>query len=174
MRGCGDANPATRRRGRGRRAGRSRVRGPEKAITTALGVLLVAERAALLSGRDDEFVAVVLTGYTGVRWGELVGLESQYVRSEAIRVEWQLYELDTGELLRCPPTDDSHRTIVVPGWLAGLVSDHIGRTRPSPCPCHGYRYVFRGYGPARDGDRQFGVGVPLLGPMPVGRRSHLA
>jgi integrase len=157
--GLRDSNPAARRRGRGRRAGRSRKRGPEKAITTALGVLLIAERAALLSGRDDEFVALVLTGYTGMRWGELVGLESEYVRSDAVRVEWQLYELDSGELLRCPPKDDSHRTIVVPGWLAGLVADHISRTRPARCPCHGYRYVFRGYGPARGADRQVGVTV---------------
>jgi hypothetical protein len=52
--GLRDSNPATRRRGRGKRAGRSRNRGPEKAVTTALGILLIAERMALLSGRDDE------------------------------------------------------------------------------------------------------------------------
>jgi hypothetical protein len=46
------ANPATKRRGRGKRAGRSRDRGPEKIITDPLGLLLIAERAALLSGRD--------------------------------------------------------------------------------------------------------------------------
>jgi integrase len=155
--GLRDANPAARRRGRGRRAGRSHRRGPEKAVTTALGVLLIAERAALLSGRDDEFVAVVLAGFTGMRWGELVGLEPEYVRAAAVRVEWQLYELDSGKLLRCPPKDDSHRTIVAPGWLTGLVSDHIGRTRPAPCGCHGYRYVFRGYGPARSATRQVGA-----------------
>jgi hypothetical protein len=67
-------------------------------VTTALGILLLAERAALLSGRDDEFVAVVLTGYTGMRWGEVVGLETSFVRPKSVRVEWQLYELDTGEL----------------------------------------------------------------------------
>ncbi len=85
-----DANPAARRRGRGKRAGRSRNRGPEKVVTSALGVLLIAERTALLSARDDEFVAVVLLGFTGMRWAELVGLETQYVRPMGIRVEWQL------------------------------------------------------------------------------------
>jgi hypothetical protein len=30
-------------------------------------VVLIAERAALLSGRDDEFVAVVTKGFTGVQ-----------------------------------------------------------------------------------------------------------
>ncbi|HET9518818.1 MAG TPA: LacI family transcriptional regulator, partial [Actinoplanes sp.] len=47
-----DSNPAARRRGRGMRAGRSRRRGPEKTVTSVLGVLLLAERVALLSGRD--------------------------------------------------------------------------------------------------------------------------
>ena len=68
--GLRDSNPATKRRGRGKRAGRSRNRGPEKVVTAALGILLLAERTAILSGRDDEFVAVVLKGYTGMRWGE--------------------------------------------------------------------------------------------------------
>jgi hypothetical protein len=80
-----------------------------------------------LSGRDDEFVAVVLTGFTGMRWGELVGLETRFARPGAVRVEWQLYELDSGELYRCPPKDDSHRTIDTPAWPTRLVSEHIAR-----------------------------------------------
>jgi integrase len=147
-------NPATKRRGRGKRAGRSHKRGPEKKITTALGILLIAERAALLSGRDDEFVAVVTDGFTGIRWGETVGLETTYVRPGKIRVEWQLYELDTGELHRCPPKDDSHRTVHVPDWLSTLVADHIARTRPAPCRCHGKRYVFSGHRSTKSPARQ--------------------
>lgn len=142
------ANPAAKRRGRGRRAGRSRDRGPEKAITSTLGMLLIAERAALLAGRDDEFVATVLAGFTGLRWGELVGLETELVRAGEVRVEWQLYELDTGELIRCPPKDDSYRTIHTPPWLTRLVSDHITRIAPQPCSCHDRTYVFRGFGAA--------------------------
>jgi hypothetical protein len=105
--------------------------------------------AALPSGRDDEFVAIVLMGFTGMRWGELVGLETAYVRPAPVRVDWQLYELDSGELYPCPPKDDSHRTIDVPDWLARLVSEHISRTEPKPCGCHGRRYVFRGPSPAQ-------------------------
>lgn len=148
------ANPAARRRGRGKRAGRSRDRGPEKVVTDALGILLTAERAALLSGRDDEFVAVVLMGYTGKRWGEIVGLEKEFVRRDAFKVEWQLYELDTGELVRCPPKDDSYRTIDSMDWLSTLVFDHIARTKPTPCSCHGKTYVFQGQGAARTGGHQ--------------------
>jgi hypothetical protein len=64
-------------------------------VTTPLGILLIAERAALLSGRDDEFVAIAEMAYTGMRWAEIVGLETEYVRGRQVRVEWQPYELDT-------------------------------------------------------------------------------
>jgi integrase len=152
-----DSNPATKRRGRGKRAGRARDRGPEKVITDPLGALLIAERAALLAGRDDEFVALVLTYYTGMRWGELVGLETEYTRLRSIRVEQQLYELDNGELHRCPPKDDSYRTIDTPAWLSRLISDHIARTEPQPCACHGRTYVFRGLGAPKGAVRRPGA-----------------
>jgi len=87
--GICETNPATRRRNRGKRAGRSRHRKPEKKITNALGILLIAERAALLSGRDGEFVAIVLKGFTGKRFGELVGLETRYIRGNGIQIDWQ-------------------------------------------------------------------------------------
>lgn len=144
-----EKNVAERRRGRGRRHGRGRRRGPEKEITTMLGSLLIAERASLLSGRDDEFVAQIHKTYTGMRWGELVGLETEFARasvSGSFRIEWQLYELETGELKRCPPKDDSYRNIDSPRFLSLLVDDHIARTQPEPCPCHGLTYVYSGRG----------------------------
>lgn len=137
-------NPAAKRRGRGKRAGRSATRGPERAHTGMLGALLVAERASLLSGRDDEFVATVLKAYTGMRWGEIVGLETQYVRDRAIRVEHQLYELSAGGFVQQPPKDDSYRTIDAPEWLIALVRAHLAATRPGLCDCHRLRLVFRG------------------------------
>ncbi|MET9320782.1 LacI family DNA-binding transcriptional regulator [Streptomyces sp. NPDC003038] len=152
-----DSNPATRRRGRGKRAGRSRNRGPEKVVTSALGVLLIAERAALLSGRDDEFVGVVLKGYTGMRWGEIVGLEAKFVRPSAVRVEHQLYELDSGEMHRCPPKDDSYRTIDVPHWLARLLRGQVSRAGEKPCDCHELRYLFSGHSAANGAARRPGA-----------------
>ncbi|MFE2489566.1 LacI family DNA-binding transcriptional regulator [Streptomyces mirabilis] len=153
-----DANPAARRRGRGKRAGRAGHRGPEKVITSSLGILLVSERMAVLSGRDDEFVAGVLKGYTGMRWGELVGLEPEFVRhnSRTVRIEWQLVELDSGEFERCPPKDDSYRTVDIPEWLTDLVVDHIARKRPRPCPCHGKTYTFDSFGTVRRWGRSGG------------------
>ncbi|MGW8378576.1 LacI family DNA-binding transcriptional regulator [Streptomyces sp. ODS28] len=146
------SNPATKRRGRGKRAGRSRDRTPEKVVTDPLGILLTAERASLLSGRDDEFIATVTKGYTGARWGEIVGLETEFVRQDHIRVEWQLYELDSGEFVRCPPKDDSYRNIDTPGWHHALLARQIARTNPQPCHCHGKTYVFRGQAMSRTGE----------------------
>jgi integrase len=155
--GLRDSNPAAKRRGRGRRDGRSRSRGPEKVVTDALGILLLAERAALLSGRDDEFVAVVLKGFTGMRWGEVVGLETEFVRPASVRVEWQLYELDTGEFHRCGPKDDSRRTIDLTDWLAELLADHIATKQPEPCACHARKYVFNDHRPANRAARRPGA-----------------
>jgi integrase len=163
------SNPATRRPGRGKRAGRSRHRRPEKAVTTPLGILEIAERCALLSGRDDEFVAVVTLGYTGLRWAELVGLETRYVREKTLRVEWQLYELDTGEFHRCPPKEDSHRTLDLPDWLAGMLSEQILRRSPRVCECHGQRYVFQGHGAPNGAVRHMGARL-----VDVARRAGLS
>jgi hypothetical protein len=117
--------------------------------------------------RDAEFVAVILKAYTGMRWGELIGLETGYVRPDSIRIEWQLYELDTGELVRCPPKDDSYRTIDAPAWLSRLALEHIAHTSPAACPCHDKRYVFRGRGTAGPGQS-----APTL--ADVARRAEVA
>lgn len=130
-------NPAARRRGRGRRSGRSRVRAPEKVITTPTGALLLAERAAILSGRDDEFVHTITTAYTGMRWGETVGLDRRYVRSRSIRIEAQLYQLRKG-LILCPPKDDSYRTLDCMAWLEDLLVALIQRRGAPPCGCPGH------------------------------------
>ena len=137
-------NPADRRRGQGKRAGKKADRGPEKVTADDLAALLIAERTSVLTGRDDEFVMVLLDYYTGMRWAELVGLEVQYARPGSVRVEWQLWDDDEGVLHRLPPKDDSYRTVDVPPWLSRLVSDHIAWSAPKPCPCHRRRYVFRG------------------------------
>lgn len=142
-------NAATRKRGRGKRTGRT-GRGPEKVITTPLGILLIAERMSILSGRDDEFVMIQAGFWEALRLGELVGLERAYVRPDGLRVEWQLHEVE-GRLIRIPPKDASRGTPLMPPFLHALLKAHIARTRPEPCPCHGYAYAFRGMGVPRGG-----------------------
>jgi integrase len=126
------ANPVYRPKGRGKRAGRSKNRGPEKAIASPLQALLVAERCAALSGRPDEFVQVALIAWAGLRWGESVGLQRSYVRMGRIRVEHQVYELPDGTFVLCPPKEDSYRTVDLPPFLVDLLSEHMVRRRSSP------------------------------------------
>jgi hypothetical protein len=110
----------------------------------ALGVLLIAERTALLSGRDDEFVAVVTQGFTGIRWGELV----VWRRGTCVsRLSGGVAAVRTGQrsVERCPPKDGSRRPAAVPDFLAVLLSEQVEGTAVVPCRCHGFRYVFRGH-----------------------------
>ena len=155
------ANPATGKRGKGKRSGAGRrsssMASREVPVVSPLGVLLIAERMSILTGRDDEFV-MVQTGYwAALRLGETVGLERKYVRDSRLKVQWQLYEIAAGDneelraeapggFLRCPPKDDSYRDVRLPPFMAELLGRHIARARPAPCECHGRAYVFRGWG----------------------------
>ncbi len=69
-------NPAARKRGKGRK-GQRRIEHheqAEKVWATPLQVLLIAERLAALTGRDEDFLLGVTGGYTGMRWSEVSGL----------------------------------------------------------------------------------------------------
>jgi len=157
------ANPAARKRGKGRRSGAGRkkaARGTEVPVTGPLGVLLIAERMSVLTGRDDEFVMTMDMFWNAHRLAECVGLEKTYVHGPVCKVQWQLYEIETkgneelkaeapGGFLRCPPKDDSYRDARMPPFMASLLAAHIARTSPQPCPCHGRAYVFRGWQEAK-------------------------
>jgi len=149
-------NPALRPRNRGRRTGRRLQRAPQRAWATPLHFLLIAERAALLTGRDEDFTMIVTIGYTGLRWGEVIGLEHEYARPQAIHVEWQLFELK-GRFHRLPPKDDSYRSpdwepnlpVDLPPFLAEMLATQVKNHPRQPCSCasqHGGsgRHVFLG------------------------------
>lgn len=156
------ASPAVRRRGRGRKApplpaaddddldadDEDDDDGAGKVITTPLGALLIAERAAVMSGRDDEFTALILAFYTGLRWGELTGLETRYCKTGKIRILWALRERK-GRFTRKRPKFGKTRSAEIPPFLGRLIADHIARADPQPCPCHGRTYMFSGTGQAR-------------------------
>lgn len=150
------SNPAQRPRNRGRRSGRKANRGAEKVITTTLGALLIAERMALLAGRDDEFVAGILKFFTGMRLGELRGLEPEYVSKLKLRVEWQLAEV-AGQFVKCEPKNESQRDVDLPEFLWQLVVDFIARTNPQPCDCHHLTHVFHGQAKRRSRGSSSGV-----------------
>jgi len=144
-------NPATRKRGRGRRSGRaaSPSRAPERVIAGPLGILLIAERASILTGQDQEFVMIQALFWEALRLGECIGLEKPHVRPRnrpgTLRVEHQLHEVD-GRLVRCPPKDDSRGNPEMPPFMLAMLDSHLRQNPPVPCPCHGQAYVFRGAG----------------------------
>jgi integrase len=149
-------NPALRPRNRGRRTGRRLQLSPQRAWATPLETVLLAERAALMTGRDEDFTMIVTIGYTGLRWGEAIGLERDHLHPGAIHVEWQLRELN-GRFHRLPPKDDSYRSpawdpclpVDLPPFLIDLLSRQTQDHPHLQCGCvaqHGgsCRYVFLG------------------------------
>lgn len=139
------ANPAIRRRQRGRQDINVDLVDEESLWCTSFDALIIAERVGLLTGRPDEFVQVVLAAYTGMRLGEVRGLERKYCKLGSIRVQWQLREVN-GVFLKAPPKHNGRRTIPLPPFLASLMSDQLKRVDRKLCDCGGDHrgdYVFR-------------------------------
>ncbi|MEW2353069.1 site-specific integrase [Spirillospora sp. NPDC029432] len=144
-------NPAARRRGKGRKGQRriAEAERKQKVWATPLQSLLLAERCALLSGEDTDFVMNITAAYTGARWGELLGLPPDRVRPGAIDIHWKLYELN-GRFYRGRPKDGSMRTIDTPPFLDELLAHQMAGRKAGSCTCRGTeepwcpggRYVF--------------------------------
>jgi len=149
------ANPAQRRRGKGRKGQRriERIEKAEKVWATPLDALLVAERCAALSGYDTDFVMIITIAYTGMRWSEVIGLAPACVNDDLIDISWKLYELN-GRFYKGRPKDGSIRPADLPPFLAHMLADHIARTTSCTCTCRnteppwcpGAEYVFLGPG----------------------------
>ena len=147
------ANPAQRRRGKGRKGLRriERIAKTEKAWATPLEALLVAERCAALSGCDTDFVMILTMAYTGVRWSEIIGLRPEYVLPGKIDVSWKLYELN-GRFYRGRPKAGSIRPADLPLFLSEMLASHIEPATTRKCTCRnaqppwcpGKDYVFLG------------------------------
>ena len=135
-------NPALRQRNRGARTGRRLAVGAPRIWATPLEALLVAERAALLSGQDDDFTMLITIAYTGMRWGETIGLEREFLQPTLINVEWQLRELN-GKFHRLPPKDDSYRSlnweprvpVDLPPFLATMLASQARAVTRQTCQC---------------------------------------
>ena len=147
-------NPGLLQRNRGKRTGRRMSRSRKRAWATPLEALLVAERAALMSESDQEFVFLIMLAYTGMRWAEGIGLEQEHLLLPLINVEWQLHEIK-GRFYRLPPKDDSYRStnwdphlpVDLPPFLSDLLSQQVMTHADRQCHCvsaHGGtgRYVF--------------------------------
>jgi integrase len=149
------ANPAQRRRGKGRK-GQLRIERIEKtakAWPTPLEALLIAERCAALSGHDTDFIMVITLAYTGMRWSEIIGLTPVCVHGNRVDINWKLYEL-RGRFYRGRPKDGSIRTADLPPFLADLLAKQLIASASHQCTCRGTdppwcpgdNYVFLGPG----------------------------
>lgn len=144
-----DRNPAERRKGRrgrmrakGRTPSRTAQQTPANVITPFQAVCL-AERCALLSGQDIDFIMNVFAAWTGVRWGELLAVEGYAGKDSPLQtpkmglsiyaVDWQLRELG-GAVRKSAPKDGSFRTLDLPPFLAGLMR-WATENRRETCSC---------------------------------------
>lgn len=112
-------NPAVRQRKRGRKRKPAKVE--KKVWAEPLQVLLHAERSALLTGWEGDFIMPLFVAYTGVRYGETIGLEPAYVHPGVVQIDWQLVE-DSGRFYRTPPKNNSRRRLDIPPFLDDLLN----------------------------------------------------
>ena len=134
-------NPAARKRGKGRKGQRriERHEQTEKVWATPFQVLLISERLAALTGRDEDFLLGITDGYTGMRWSEVSGLSPDYVlpdhmQGHALDIQWKLYELG-GHFYRGRPKDGSIRPADLPLFLAELLAWHKTQIKGRRCTC---------------------------------------
>lgn len=141
---CIETNPAHVRRGRGRTDLRVSSSAEESLWCTADQALEIAERVGVLAGRADEFVMVLLAAYTGMRLGEVRGLERKHAKLGLVEVKWQLRQVDN-LFFKAPPKKNSRGDIPLPPFLADLMSDQKQRTESRVCGCgeHKGDYLFR-------------------------------
>ncbi|HXL90431.1 MAG TPA: hypothetical protein VN969_15915 [Streptosporangiaceae bacterium] len=158
-----DYNPAERRKGRrgrvqakGRRAPAAKQSAAN--VITPVQAICFAERCALLSGRDNDFVMNIFATWTGVRWGELMAVEGWHGKGSPLQLpatsiatyqlDWQLRELG-GAVTKAPPKDGSYRTLDLPPFLATLMRWAIDDRQPSCiCPSTDGRPSCKGDDPA--------------------------
>jgi site-specific recombinase XerD len=130
-------NPAERQRNRGAIAPRKLARMAEKKeheqLPNPVQALITAERVAILSERDADFIMVVTKFFTGVRWSELIALRPP--AGGVLSVDRQLYFEGPGFCCK-PPKAGSYRSIGVPPFLLDMFATLPKRTLTGRlCPC---------------------------------------
>jgi integrase len=155
-----DWNPAARRKGRRGRVRAKGRRGPahgaakQANVITPVQAICFAERCALLSGQDIDFVMNIFAPWTGVRWGELMAVEGWDGKESPLQLpttgiatyalDWQLLEIG-GKVEKAPPKDGSYRTLDIPPFLADLLRWAVKNQQPScACPPQNGRPVCKG------------------------------
>ena len=89
-----------------------------------------------LSGSGTDFIMVVTTAYTGMRWSEALGLLPGCLQGDQLRIDWKLYELES-RFYRGRPKDGSIRSVDMPPFLAALLGWYLVTYPPRVCTCDG-------------------------------------
>ncbi|OLT25829.1 hypothetical protein BJF83_22370 [Nocardiopsis sp. CNR-923] len=114
----------------------------EPIVLTPLQALLAAERAAVITGRPDEFIMLVAKYYMGVRIGELLGLPRSFVSLPQPRITHQLHQAETTKFEYRHTKGADRRRVDLPTFLSELLAfqaEHV--VHPSApvgaewCPC---------------------------------------
>ncbi len=93
-------------------------------------ILTIGEVYALADNMPGRYRALVLLGtFTGLRWGELVGLQRRNVDLEActVRVGSIVVELGSGRMLvdQAPKSEAGRRTVAFPAEIKPILKAHL-------------------------------------------------
>jgi integrase len=134
---------------------------------TEMRFLTAPELSSLAGTVGPRFGPLILTaGYMGLRWGELAGLKRERVRLLDRRIDVTETITEVGGRLHAGPPKTGDRTVTLPGFLAQIVGEHIGRY-PDPL---GFVFGSTDGGPLRRsnfGRRHFQPAVRRAGLAPL-------
>jgi integrase len=103
--------------------GADKDEGVERPIATVVEVFLIAEKV-----RPWYRALVLMAGFTGLRWGELMALTRRDVdlKAATVKVSAAVIELDTLSL-GPPKSRAGQRTVAFPSQLVGELQRHLDR-----------------------------------------------
>ncbi len=103
--------------------GAGRERSPEMQFATPAQINALA---AVVAPRYRALV--LLAGYCGLRWGELVGLRKHRVDlgARTVAVVEQITEIDGQHRAGAPKSEAGNRTVTMPRFVADALKEHLG------------------------------------------------
>lgn len=107
------------------------IRLPKQTGHTEMHFLTPAEVAKLAGTVEERYRALIFTAaYTGMRWGELAGLNVKRLdlQSGTVRVVEAQTEVN-GHVAIGPTKTGAHRSIALPPFLVEMLRSHIGSAR---------------------------------------------
>jgi integrase len=105
------------------------IRLPQETAHEEMRFLEPDQVAALAEAIDGRYQALIFTAaYTGLRWGELAGLQNQ--RMNVLRASLDVFEALTevdGRLELGATKTGARRTVALPRFLCDMLGEHAGR-----------------------------------------------